>query len=65
MRRERSMDKRFSWIFLLVSGAFFVFIVGLTGYRIEDARKRNAVAAHERIAALAARRVKNAWRKWK
>jgi len=49
------MDKRFSWIFLLVSGAFFVFIVGLTGYRIEDARKRNAVAAHERIAALAAK----------
>jgi len=49
------MNKRFSWIFLLVSGAFFVFIVGLTGYRIEDARKRNAAAAHERIAALAAK----------
>jgi GGDEF domain-containing protein len=49
------MDKRFSWVFLLVSGAFFVFIVGLTGYRIEDTRKRNSAAAHERIAALAAK----------
>ncbi len=49
------MDKRFSWIFLLVSGAFFVFIVGLTGYRIEDARKHNIVAAHEQAASLAAK----------
>jgi hypothetical protein len=43
------MDKRFSWIFLLVSGAFFVFIVGLTGYRIENARRVNAAAARERL----------------
>ncbi len=49
------MNKRFTWIFLLVSAAFFVFVVGLTGYRIEDARRRNAVAAHEATASLAAR----------
>ena len=45
------MNKRFSWIFLLASGAFFVFIVGLTGYRIEDApppqrRRRSASMPH-------------------
>ena len=49
------MNKRFSLIFLLASGAFFVFIVGLTGYRIEDARTRNAAAAREHAAALAAK----------
>jgi GGDEF domain-containing protein len=49
------MRKRFSWIFLLVSGAFFVFIVGLTGYRIQDARKYNTVAAHEHAASIAAK----------
>jgi diguanylate cyclase (GGDEF)-like protein len=51
------MDKRFSWIFLVASGAFFVFIVGLTGYRIEDARHRNAASARERIPALESRAV--------
>ncbi|MGO9308728.1 MAG: hypothetical protein ACLQDL_06875, partial [Spirochaetia bacterium] len=49
------MNKRFSWIFLLASGAFFVFIVGLTGYRIEDARKHNTAAAREHAASLAAK----------
>jgi GGDEF domain-containing protein len=49
------MNKRFSWIFLLASGAFFVFIVGLTGYRIEDARRHNAAAGHEHAASLAAK----------
>ncbi len=49
------MDKRFSWIFLIVSGAFFVFIVGLTGYRIEDARHRNAAAAREAMPGLASK----------
>jgi GGDEF domain-containing protein len=47
------MDKRFSWIFLLVSGAFFVFIVGLTGYRIENARRVNAAMARERLPEIA------------
>ena len=49
------MNKRFSWIFLLASGAFFVFIVGLTGYRIEDARRHNAAAVHEHATSLAAK----------
>ena len=49
------MNKRFSWIFLLASGAFFVFIVGLTGYRIEDARRHNGAAVHEHAASLAAK----------
>jgi GGDEF domain-containing protein len=48
------MNKRFSWIFLLVSGAFFVFIVGLTGYRIENARRQNTAAVHEQMSHLAA-----------
>jgi hypothetical protein len=47
------MDKRFSWIFLLASGAFFIFIVGLTGYRIENARRHNTVAVRERLTELA------------
>jgi len=49
------MNKRFSWIFLLASGAFFVFIVGLTGYRIEDVRRHNVAAVHEHAASLAAK----------
>jgi GGDEF domain-containing protein len=49
------MNKRFSWIFLLASGAFFVFIVGLTGYRIEDARRHNAAAVREHATSLAAK----------
>jgi hypothetical protein len=49
------MNNRFSWIFLAASGAFFVFIVGLTGYRIEDARRHNAAAARESASSLAAK----------
>ena len=49
------MNNRFSWIFLAASGAFFVFIVGLTGYRIEDARRHNAAAARETASSLAAK----------
>ena len=51
------MNKRFSWIFLLVSGVFFVFIVGLTGYRIENARRQNTAAVHEQMSRLAAQAV--------
>jgi GGDEF domain-containing protein len=46
------MDKRFSWIFLAVSGAFFVFVVGLTGFRIEAARRANVESAQQRLPAL-------------
>ncbi len=49
------MNKGFSWIFLLASGAFFVFIVGLTGYRLEDVRKHNTAGAREHAVSLAAR----------
>ncbi|MCX7038572.1 MAG: hypothetical protein NT005_05500 [Spirochaetes bacterium] len=49
------MDKRFSWIFLAASAAFFLFIVGLTGYRIEAARRANTVSADQRIHELAMR----------
>ena len=49
------MNKGFSWTFLFLSGAFFVFIVGFTGYRIEDARKRNVASAREHATSLAAK----------
>jgi GGDEF domain-containing protein len=49
------MNKGFSWFFLLASGAFFVFIVGLTGYRIEDVRKHNTASAREHATSLAAK----------
>ncbi len=48
------MDKRLSWIFLSVSAAFFVFMVGLTGSRIESARRANLTLAERRIDELAA-----------
>jgi GGDEF domain-containing protein len=48
------MDKRLSWIFLSVSAAFFVFMVGLTGSRIESARRANLALAESRIDVLAA-----------
>ncbi len=51
------MDKRFSWIFLIVSGVFFLFIVGLTGFRIEESRRHNAELARERVPALVAKAV--------
>jgi hypothetical protein len=43
------MGRRFSLVFLVASGAFFFFIVGLTGYRIQDARQRNADDARARL----------------
>lgn len=49
------MTKRFSWVFLLLSGLFFFFMVGLTGYRIENARQTNSAAALERYTELAAK----------
>ena len=49
------MNKGFSWFFLALSAVFFIFIVGLTGYRIEDARKTNAASARERLPGLAAK----------
>ena len=49
------MNRGFSWFFLLASGAFFVFIVGLTGYRVEDVQKRNTASAREHATSLAAR----------
>jgi GGDEF domain-containing protein len=49
------MGRQFAWIFLGVSVAFFLFITGLTGYRIDAARRANAQAARERAVALAAR----------
>jgi GGDEF domain-containing protein len=55
MGRGERMGRRFSWVFLMVSLAFFLFIVGLTGYRIEDARKHNAALARERMSDLGAK----------
>jgi GGDEF domain-containing protein len=55
MRRGKNMNKGFSWFFLTASAVFFIFIVGLTGYRIEDARKTNAASAQERLPGLAAK----------
>ncbi len=49
------MNKGFSWFFLALSAVFFIFIVGLTGYRIENARKTNAASARERLPGLAAK----------
>lgn len=49
------MDKRFSLIFLIASGAFFIFTVGFTGFRIEDARRHNAAAARAQSSELAAK----------
>lgn len=49
------MNKGFSWFFLALSAVFFIFIVGLTGDRIENARKTNAASARERLPGLAAK----------
>lgn len=49
------MGRHFSWIFLGVSAAFFLFITGLTGYRIDAARRANEEQSRDRAAALAAR----------
>ena len=43
------MNRRISWTFLGVSVAFFLFVVGLTGYRLEDARGRNSLQARDAL----------------
>jgi hypothetical protein len=47
------MNRRISWAFLAVSVAFFLFIVGLTGYRLENARTRNTLLARDKLIELA------------
>ena len=49
------MTRRLSWVFLSVSVAFFLFIVGLTGYRLEDARRRNSLIVRENLVEIAAK----------
>ncbi len=49
------MNKAFAWVFLLGSAVFFVFVVGLTGYRLDEARRVNAAAARERMPVLVQR----------
>jgi hypothetical protein len=49
------MGRQFSWIFLGVSAAFFLFITGLTGYRIDTVRRANAESARVRAVTMAAR----------
>lgn len=49
------MGRQFTWIFLGVSAAFFLFITGLTGYRIDAARRANEEQSRDRAAAFAAR----------
>jgi GGDEF domain-containing protein len=49
------MGRQFSWIFLGVSAAFFLFITGLTGYRVDAVRRANAESAGARAVTMAAR----------
>lgn len=49
------MGRQFTWIFLGVSVAFFLFITGLTGYRIDTVRRANEESARVRAAAMAAK----------
>jgi GGDEF domain-containing protein len=49
------MGRQFSWIFLGVSAAFFLFITGLTGYRIDTVRRANGESARVSAVAIAAR----------
>ena len=47
------MNRSISWAFLAVSVTFFLFIVGLTGYRLEDSRTRNSLQARDRLIDIA------------
>jgi len=49
------MGRQFTWIFLGVSVAFFLFITGLTGYRIDTVRRANEESARVRATAMAAK----------
>ncbi len=49
------MNKGIAYFFLAISLAFFVFVVGLTGYRIETLRARNAAEVRDRMTAITAR----------
>ncbi|HVO37899.1 MAG TPA: hypothetical protein VMV03_02620 [Spirochaetia bacterium] len=49
------MSKGISYFFLAVSLAFFLFVVGLTGYRIETLRGHNAAEVRDRMTAITAR----------
>ena len=49
------MGRQFSWIFIGVSAAFFLFITGLTGYRVDAVRRANAESAGARAVTMAAR----------
>jgi hypothetical protein len=48
------MNRQFTWIFIGVSAAFFLFITGLTGYRVDAARRANAASAEDRAMMLSA-----------
>ncbi len=48
------MGKQFSWVFIGVSAAFFLFITGLTGYRIDAARRANGQSARDSAVMFAA-----------
>jgi diguanylate cyclase (GGDEF)-like protein len=49
------MWKRGQWIFLVFSAVFFLFLIGLTGYRIETVREGNARQGSVETAALKGR----------
>lgn len=49
------MNRHISWAFLAVSVAFFLFIVGLTGYRLENARAQNSLLARDRLIDITAK----------
>lgn len=49
------MNRRISWGFLGVSVAFFLFMVGCTGYRLEELRRNNSFLVENGFSALAAR----------
>ena len=49
------MERKYTWIFLGVSAAFFLFMTGFTGYRIDSARRANLAASQRAARVLAAR----------
>ncbi len=49
------MDRTFSYVFLTVSLALFLFLVGLTGYRVQTVRRSNAAAENDKSKELFSR----------